>query len=298
MRDQVITPELRQWIIDQVGLGHRPDAVLRSMCDTGWDREIAVTALEETIAGYLDDFAYRQQAPTAGLTHSAALPPGANECLVEGHTVQVLATVHVPAIVMFGKVLTATECDELVALARPHALQFLSVSSAVRAEGGASPARAGTGTVFKPRETALCARIERRIAGLLEEPLAHCEGLQVLCYPAGAQYRPQEYLSASSRQAARLAARRPVSVLMVYLNTPEQGGSTLFPEIGLEINPVQGNGIFFGHDQADAHSHGLHDGSPVFRGEQWVLVKWIEAEAEVGLSGRGPTSPSGYPTRW
>ena len=33
---QNITPELRQWIVDQAKAGRSPDDVLKSMIDSGW----------------------------------------------------------------------------------------------------------------------------------------------------------------------------------------------------------------------------------------------------------------------
>lgn len=284
MRDQTITPELRQWIMEQVGLGHRPEAVLRSMCDTGWNRDTALTALEETIAAYLDDFAQRQLPPATRPVEHPPLAPAGNECWVEGHAVQVLASLHVPPVVMFGQVLSPAECEALVEEARPRMRHTPALP-------GTATTVPSTGVVFAPAETALCGLIERRIAGLLEEPLARCQGLQVVCCPAGAQYKPQEYLlDAASPAAGNRAPRRHLSVLLVYLNTPPQGGATVFPEIGLEIHPVRGNGVFFSLDQIDQHSRGLHTGAPVLRGEQWVLLKWIESAPATSLPASGQTS--------
>lgn len=297
MSAQAITPELREWIIEQVGLGHRPDAVLRSMCDTGWDRETALTALEETIAGYLDDFAERQHAPSAKTVDRLAQSPGANECWVDGHAIQVLASLHVPPIVMFGQVLSSSECDALIQEARPR-LQHLLPRGKEAAPVSKVAQQPSAGMVFGPGETMLCSRVERRISGLLEEPIQRCQGLQVLCYPAGAQYKPQEYLGvAVPSDNTRRSVGGSVSVLLIYLNTPEQGGSTLFPEIGLEVNPVQGNGLFFSHDQSSANSRGLHAGAPVFRGEQWVLLKWLETAAP-GPEIKPTSSPGSITTTW
>ena len=51
---QPITPELREWIIAQAQAGHRPEAVLKSMCDSGWHEDVALAALESTLQGYLE----------------------------------------------------------------------------------------------------------------------------------------------------------------------------------------------------------------------------------------------------
>ena len=61
---QVITPELRQWIIQQATAGQAPDAVLKSMLSSGWDEDVAIRAMEDTLTAHL---AERQKA--------AELPP-------------------------------------------------------------------------------------------------------------------------------------------------------------------------------------------------------------------------------
>ena len=48
----------------------------------------------------------------------------------------------------------------------------------------------------------------------------------------------------------------------MYLNTPESGGSTIFPDIGLEVLPVKGNAVFFSYDRAHPSTRTLHGGSP------------------------------------
>ena len=61
---QQVTPELRQWIVTQASAGQPPEAVLKSMLDSGWQEEIAVVALEETLRGFLVDHAKANGLPT------------------------------------------------------------------------------------------------------------------------------------------------------------------------------------------------------------------------------------------
>ena len=60
---QTATPELRQWILEQAQAGHSPDAVLQAMVQSGWDEEVALEALEQTLAGFLAE----RQSATASL---------------------------------------------------------------------------------------------------------------------------------------------------------------------------------------------------------------------------------------
>ncbi len=52
---QAITPELRQWIVEQAQAGHSAESVLRSMKAAGWDEDVAIQAMEDTLRGHLND---------------------------------------------------------------------------------------------------------------------------------------------------------------------------------------------------------------------------------------------------
>ena len=62
---------------------------------------------------------------------------------------------------------------------------------------------------------------------------------------------------------------------MCYLNTPEAGGATVFPDVGLQVAPVRGNAVFFSYDRPDPATRTLHGGAPVSAGEKWVATKWL-----------------------
>ena len=66
-----------------------------------------------------------------------------------------------------------------------------------------------------------------------------------------------------------------VGTLVMYLNTPEGGGGTTFPDVGLEVAPVRGNAVFFSYDRAHPNTRTLHGGAPVVAGEKWVATKWL-----------------------
>jgi prolyl 4-hydroxylase len=66
-----------------------------------------------------------------------------------------------------------------------------------------------------------------------------------------------------------------VGTVVMYLNTPEQGGGTTFPELGLEVAPIKGNALFFSYDRPHPSTRTLHGGAPVLAGEKWVATKWM-----------------------
>jgi prolyl 4-hydroxylase len=131
---------------------------------------------------------------------------------------------------------------------------------------------------FERGEHALIATVEQRIAELLRWPLAHGEGLQILRYRPGAEYRPHhDYFDPAQPGTTRILQRggQRVGTLVMYLNTPEGGGATTFPEVGLDVAPVRGNALFFSYERPHASTRTLHGGAPVTAGEKWVATKWL-----------------------
>jgi prolyl 4-hydroxylase len=61
----------------------------------------------------------------------------------------------------------------------------------------------------------------------------------------------------------------------MYLNQPERGGSTTFPDIGLEVAAKRGNAVFFAYDRPHLSTKTLHGGAPVLAGDKWVATKWL-----------------------
>ncbi len=278
---QTVTEELRRWIIAQAEAGCRPEDVLTAMKASGWDEEVAVDALEQTLRQRLDEIG-RRPLPASVLPPPSAVPEpqldGACELrLSDGHVVRVLGSMKLPRVVIFGGLLSDAECDELMALARPRLLRSETVDNAT---GGSevNAARTSDGMFFERGEAPLIRRIEARIAELVRWPLENGEGLQVLRYRPGAEYRPHhDYFDPAHSGTARILQRggQRVGTVVMYLNTPAGGGATTFPEIGFEVAPVRGNAVFFSYDRAHESTRTLHGGAPVTAGEKWVATKWM-----------------------
>ena len=94
----------------------------------------------------------------------------------------------------------------------------------------------------------------------------------------GAQYRPHyDYFDPGEPGTPTILKRggQRVATLVMYLQEPEQGGATTFPDVGLEVAPVRGTGVFFSYDEPDPATRTLHGGAPVLAGEKWVATKWL-----------------------
>lgn len=182
--------------------------------------------------------------------------------------------VETPIVRILESVLSDEECDELIEQARPRLARSRTVTDDGTHE--VSEARTSSGMFFKVCETELVTRIEYRIAELLDMPVDHGEGLQVLHYQPGQQYEPHYdwfdrrqpgYTSLTKAGGERIAS------FIMYLNTPEGGGGTHFPRVGVTACARKGSALYFAYENGDQSS--LHAGLPVTRGEKWIATKWI-----------------------
>lgn len=270
---QTITPELREWLLAQVAAGHSADRVLASMQASGWDSSVAMEAIREVMPDALHDLA-------SVALEMPDLPNGAGH-RVQAHDrwVDVLVCMRQPRIVVFRGLLADAECDALIELARPRLARSETV---VNRTGGSevNAARTSQGMFFSRGEGALVGAVEARIAALLNWPVDRGEGLQVLRYGVGAEYRPHfDYFDPAQPGSPAILKRggQRVGTVLMYLNTPESGGATTFPDAGIEVHAQRGSAVFFSYEQPSPLTRTLHGGAPVLAGEKWVATKWLRA---------------------
>ena len=275
---QAVTPELRRWIIDQAGAGCRPQDVIDAMKASGWLEDVAIQAMDQTLRAHLAERASEDdELPSACEVPEPALEDSPTLLVVGGQAVKVLTTLKHPRVVVLGGFLSDDECSALMALAEPRLSRSETVDNAT---GGSevNVARTSDGMFFQRGEHELIGRIEQRIALLLRWPLVNGEGLQILRYRPGAEYRPHhDYFDPAHSGTPRILQRggQRVGTLVMYLNTPDAGGATTFPDVGLEVAPVRGNAVFFSYTRAHPSTQTLHGGAPVTAGEKWVATKWL-----------------------
>ena len=274
---QAITPELRQWIVEQAQAGHSAESVLRSMKAAGWDEDVAIQAMEDTLRGHLNDQALAQGLPPAVPVPE---PDVADSPLyLDGgdRQVAVLGTLALPRVVILGGLLSDQECDALIAAARPRLSRSLTVATQT---GGSevNPDRTSQGMFFQRGESELVARIEARIARLIRWPVENGEGIQVLHYLPGTEYKPHyDYFDPKEPGTSTIVKRggQRVGTVVMYLSEPEKGGGTSFPDVFFEVAPKRGNAVFFSYERPHPSTKTLHGGSPVIEGEKWIATKWL-----------------------
>jgi prolyl 4-hydroxylase len=270
-----IRPELREWILATTRAGHGLPDVLRLMEENGYNprqsRSIVAEVLKVPLA-----------ALNATTQHTAAKAPQgmrtkhpeAPEVIIDGHAIGVSLSVDAPTLRVLDGILSEQECADLIELARPRLQRTLTVDTDGRYQ--VDQRRTSEGTFFAINELPLIGLIEQRLSRLLQIPVDHGEGLQILHYLPGQEYEPHydwfDPELPSFGPMTKWGGQRIASVVM-YLNTPEQGGGTAFPGIGLTITARRGSAVYFAYEGGDRTS--LHAGLPVLRGEKWIATKWL-----------------------
>lgn len=274
---QKVTPQLRQWIVEQAQAGHGAEAVLKAMLAAGWQEDVAVDAMEATLRGHLDQQAVQQGLPPALRVPDPDLDESPLYIDAGDRRVHVVQAMAMPRIVVFGSLLSDAECEELIALARPRLARSLTVATQTGGEE-VNQDRTSNGMFFQRGENELVRRIEARIGRLVNWPVEQGEGLQILQYGPGAEYKPHyDYFDPEQPGTPTILKRggQRVGTLIMYLGEPEQGGGTVFPDVHLEVAPKRGNAVFFSYERPHPSTRTLHGGTPVRSGEKWIATKWL-----------------------
>lgn len=261
---------IRNWIKSTSREGHSIEDMIDMMIKSGYTARQSRRLVAETLnrPGIAIPIADKRH---DGMRSRHPEPPVA---VADERQVPVSTCLETPIVRVLESVLDDDECDQLIEQARPR----LDRSRTVTDEGNheVSEARTSSGMFFKVCETELVTRLEYRIAELLDMPVDHGEGLQVLHYQPGQQYEPH-YDWFDRRQPGyssltKVGGERIASFIM-YLNTPEGGGGTHFPRAGLTVCARKGSAVYFAYENGDQSS--LHAGLPVTAGEKWIATKWI-----------------------
>jgi prolyl 4-hydroxylase len=265
----------RDWILTNLAAGCAPGDMRDSMTAAGWPEALADQALAEA-ALPSTQAAVPMRRPTL---------PALGDLDLDGHQIHVTMRLAQPGIAICENVLSEQECRQLLTYAQECGLQPSTVVEEQAGLAVSHPERTSAGVMFSRGQTALIARVEARLARLTQWAAERGEGLQILHYAPGQEYRPHFDAfpkgPAGDRHMANGGQR--VSTVLVYLRSPEAGGATWFPNLGLTLRPQPGTAIMFHNvdHRGERATLALHAGEPVEKGDKVVLTYWQRE----GLSG-------------
>lgn len=270
--------EWQTWLIDNLERGCDPADLAKILQENGFDKH--TITLKES---HFDQAQSSSQAMVLAMSKRPNPDTSANEINIDGQRITIAMVLDQPHIVVYHHVLSEQECDALCASADQSFVQ----ATVVDENDGSHqqhPHRISEHTCFTRGQTELIATIEQRIAKLVGWPIDHAEGMQVLRYQTGGEYRahydyfdPQ--LAGSQRHLAEGGQR--VGTVLMYLSDVETGGGTRFPDIQLEVRPRKGSAVYFAsvHPSGNPDPQSLHAGVPVVRGVKYAATKWLREQA-------------------
>jgi prolyl 4-hydroxylase len=106
------------------------------------------------------------------------------------------------------------------------------------------------------------------------------ETIQGQRYAVGQQFKPHHdffYIDQGYYKAEAETGGQRTWTAMAFLNEPEAGGQTNFPELGVKITPRAGNLFAWNNmdSEGEPNRFTLHQGMPVIAGVKYVITKWF-----------------------
>ncbi|KGR77408.1 2OG-Fe(II) oxygenase [Ureibacillus manganicus] len=195
-----------------------------------------------------------------------------NRIKTEDRDINIIARFEEPLVVVLGSVLDDEECEALIQLSKDR-LQRSKIGSTKKV----SDIRTSSGAFLTDINNEILARVEKRISQIMEIPTNHGEGLHILNYTPGQEYKEHYDYFASTSKAA---SNNRISTLVLYLNDVEEGGTTFFPKLGLTVCPQKGMAVYFEYFYNDPllNELTLHAGTPVEKGEKWIATQWMRKQ--------------------
>lgn len=278
----------QDWLTTNLMRGCAQEDMVKIMLENGFEPTFAGHAI-----GIVRSMTERvRNSPAAGELAGPAtayqtirLPAGAR---VRAHDrdVNIVFTLANPNVAVLDGLLSEAECDKLIQLSSGR----MKSSEVVDRESGGSyqsNVRRSEGCHFERGENAVVQRLEQRIAALTGIAIDCGEPLQMLHYGLGGEYLAhQDFFDPNdpgSEVLTRVGGQR-VATLVMYLNHVPEGGETAFPELELSVKPKKGSGVYFEYlnkaGQIDTRC--LHAGTPVAKGDKWIVTKWLREKPYVG----------------
>ena len=123
-------------------------------------------------------------------------------------------------------------------------------------------------------------RIDDSICDLMGLPNTHSEVLQGQRYRVGQEFKDHHDFFHESEPYWKFEATnggQRTWTAMVYLNEPEEGGATAFPQLEYQVEPRKGMLLTWNNMGLDGRPNlnTLHAGTPVVKGTKYIITKWF-----------------------
>ncbi len=189
--------------------------------------------------------------------------------------------------------LTAPECEEIVAL----------IGAQLRPSTISAPPGSGYDTTFRTSRTCdlsdsipAVARLDAKICDAIGFDKSLAEPTQGQHYEIGQVFKTHtDFFKTYELERFHMGnLGQRTWTFMIYLNDPQAGGETEFPDIGLKVTPKLGRAVVWNNLQrtGEGNEATRHQSLPVTAGTKTIITKWFRMPRR-----RPPVAASG-PVLW
>lgn len=148
-------------------------------------------------------------------------------------------------------------------------------------EGIIHDGRTNSNTWLDYNKDPMIKAIGKKVSRFVEIPLSHAENLGILEYKVGEYYRPHydgfDLSSPGGEKHCKHGHQRILTTIL-YLNTPDAGGNTSFPNIEKSIDAITGRLAVFvnvNDDMITRPVETFHGGDTVLEGVKYAATMWF-----------------------
>lgn len=262
---------LEEWLTSQIARGCSLESMITSMQVAGYSagiaRDIVTKAFSE--AGKFPDHVINAKTAWQTIVNKRK----------NFDVFKPVISINSPKLLVFDDFLNEAECDALVTHSKAK-MEDSTVIDPVTGKFVKHPERTSRGTHFEHQSSDVVIAIENRITEVFGFATKQQEAIQILQYSLGGEYKAHfDYFSPADASSQALIAEggQRLATLIMYLNTPKEGGSTDLPNLGLSVRAKKGSALYFENvtHLGEVDERTLHAGMPVIAGEKWIATKWL-----------------------
>ena len=260
-----LNPQWQQWLAENLVRNVNPATIADVFKQQG---------MKAAHKAFMDDFnLHKPEVPLPAIDFSR------NLLTLTDATPKLLFVCDKPVVAIMDHFLSAQECEALIAVADSK-LEEATVVDPATGNHVQHQHRTSRNAAFARGENDLIRTIEARIAQTIAWPVENGEGLQVLRYDLGGEYKAHyDYFDTKSAGGLKHLENggQRVGTFLIYLSDVEGGGGTRFPSMHFEVRPKAGMALYFANMLTDGSvdPKSLHAGVPVTEGVKYLASKWL-----------------------
>lgn len=131
-------------------------------------------------------------------------------------------------------------------------------------------------------DNAFMHEIDQRICKIIGIDPSYSEIIQGQYYEIGEEFKAHtDYFETHEMSAHGAQMGQRTYTFMIYLNTVEDGGETVFPQLGDAFKPKTGTAVIWNSLNPDGSTNAntLHHAMPVKKGYKAIITKWFRSRS-------------------